>query len=88
MQRGFGFKKTAVMNHALLAKIGWRLQSKDNGLWSKIYEAKYLRGTSIQDPYLSKKQNCSSTWEGVLHGVDIPPKGMVWRIGNGETVKF
>ncbi|CAL2259580.1 unnamed protein product [Prunus armeniaca] len=34
---GLGFKKTASMNQALLAKIGWRLHSKDNGLWAKIY---------------------------------------------------
>ncbi|CAL8164027.1 unnamed protein product [Prunus armeniaca] len=41
---GLGFKKTASMNQALLAKIGWRLHSKDNGLWAKIYEAKQQAG--------------------------------------------
>ncbi|CAL2235355.1 unnamed protein product [Prunus armeniaca] len=33
-----GFKKTTAMNQAMLAKIGWRLHSKDKGLWTKIYE--------------------------------------------------
>ncbi|CAL2229042.1 unnamed protein product [Prunus armeniaca] len=52
---GLVFKKTASMNQALLAKIGWRLHSKDNGLWAKIYEAKYLKGASICDNSLGSK---------------------------------
>ncbi|KAI5314876.1 hypothetical protein L3X38_044052 [Prunus dulcis] len=44
------------MNQALLAKIGWRLHSRDNGLWAKIYEAKYLKGTSIFDNSLGARQ--------------------------------
>ncbi|XP_021827477.1 uncharacterized protein LOC110768097 [Prunus avium] len=85
---GLGFKKSAAMNQALLAKIGWRIQNKDGKLWARIYKAKYLKVTSILDPSLIPKQVCSSTWRGILHGVELLSKGMVWRIGKRDTVKF
>ncbi|CAL2231440.1 unnamed protein product [Prunus armeniaca] len=85
---GLGFKKSDAMNQALLAKTGWRIQNKDEGLWARIYEAKYLKGTSILDPSLLPKQVCSSTWRGILHGLELLSKGMLWRIGKGDTVKF
>ncbi|KAI5337458.1 hypothetical protein L3X38_016729 [Prunus dulcis] len=76
------------MNQALLAKIGWRLHIKDEGLWAKIYEAKYLKGHSILDDSVIFRQDCSSTWRGVLHGAALLRNGMLWRIGDGGTVKF
>ncbi|KAI5339865.1 hypothetical protein L3X38_019138 [Prunus dulcis] len=85
---GLGCKKSSAMNQALLAKIGWRIQNKDGGLWARIYEAKYLKGTSILDPSLLPKQVCSSTWKGILHGLELLSKGMLWRIGKGDVVKF
>ncbi|CAL8168851.1 unnamed protein product [Prunus armeniaca] len=85
---GLGFKKTGAMNQALLAKIGWRLHIKDEGLWAKIYKAKYLKGHSILDDSVIFRQDCSSTWRGVLHGAALLRKGMLWRIGDGGTVKF
>ncbi|CAL9021082.1 unnamed protein product, partial [Prunus brigantina] len=35
-----------------------------------------------------QKQDCSATWRSVLYGVELLKKGMVWRVGNGEHVKF
>ncbi|CAL9017352.1 unnamed protein product, partial [Prunus brigantina] len=43
---GLGFKKTHDMKKALLAKSGWRLLKKDEGLWAQIFEKKYLKGHS------------------------------------------
>ncbi|CAL2279833.1 unnamed protein product [Prunus armeniaca] len=85
---GLGFKKTASMNQALLAKIGWRLHSKDNGLWAKIYEAKYLKGASIFDNSLGARQVCTTTWRSIMHGIQLLMQGMRWRIGRGDSVKF
>ncbi|CAL2276664.1 unnamed protein product [Prunus armeniaca] len=76
------------MNQALLSNIGWRVQNKDNGLWAKIFEAKYLKGASIlASPNFTKKAS-SHTWKGVVHGVELLLKGMRWRIGSGDQVKF
>ncbi|BFG41860.1 hypothetical protein CerSpe_281350 [Prunus speciosa] len=85
---GMGFKKSAAMNQALLSKIGWRVQNKDNGLWAKIFEAKYLKGASILDSPNSTKKTSSHTWKGIVHGVELLLKGMRWRIGSGDQAKF
>ncbi|CAL9004423.1 unnamed protein product [Prunus brigantina] len=76
------------MNQALLSKIGWRVQNKDNGLWAKIFEAKYLKGASILDTDNSTKKSSSHTWKGIVHGVELLLKGMRWRIGLGDQIRF
>ena len=52
---GFGIKRACVMNQALLAKLGWRIHAKNSGLWSQIYQAKYLKVYSILDPKFMKE---------------------------------
>lgn len=76
------------MNQALLAKIAWRVDVKDKGLWAQIYDAKYLKGNSSLDDYVSYRQDCSSTWRGVLHGAELLRKCMVWRIVTGVVLSF
>ncbi|CAL2237758.1 unnamed protein product [Prunus armeniaca] len=83
-KEGIGFKKTAAMNQALLSKIGWRVQNKDNGLWAKIFKAKYLNGAFILDSPNSAKKSSSHAWKGIVHGVELLLKGMRWRIGLGD----
>ncbi|BBH09066.1 hypothetical protein Prudu_021464 [Prunus dulcis] len=85
---GLGFKKTTAMNKALLAKVGWRLHQNDKGLWAKIYESKYLKGKSVLDSSLMFRQDCSTTWKGVMYGVELLRQGVGWRVGKGDTTKF
>ncbi|KAI5352205.1 hypothetical protein L3X38_005096 [Prunus dulcis] len=85
---GLGFKKTHEMNKALLAKSGWRLLKKDEGLWAQIFEKKYLRGHSPCDPNLLLKQNCSPTWKGIVFGSQLLEKGLIWRLGKGDNINF
>ncbi|CAL2248919.1 unnamed protein product [Prunus armeniaca] len=85
---GLGFKKTANMNRALSAKIGWRMHTRDQGLWAQIYEKKYLKGCSFLDTPGVSKQDCSATWRSVLYGVELLRKGMVWRVGNEDKANF
>lgn len=54
----------------------------------EIYESKHLKGYSILDPSLLKKQGCSSTWRGVLYSRNLLSQGLLWRIGIGDGVKF
>ncbi|KAI5350878.1 hypothetical protein L3X38_003769 [Prunus dulcis] len=82
---GMGLKKTTAMNQAMLAKIGWRLRSKDKGLWAKIYETNYMQGSTILDTSLKSKQGCSSTWRSILHGTALLSQGLAWRIGKGDS---
>lgn len=43
IKRSHGIKKSNQMNRALLAKSGWRLLNKDNGLWANMCRKKYLK---------------------------------------------
>lgn len=45
-----GLKKATHMSQALLAKVGWRIHSKSEGLWSCIYQHKYLKGRQSLTP--------------------------------------
>ncbi|KAI5334404.1 hypothetical protein L3X38_024537 [Prunus dulcis] len=72
------------MNRALLAKIGWRMHTHDQGFWAQIYEEKYLKYYSILGTPGVSKQECSATWRSVLYGVELLKNGMVWRVGNRD----
>ncbi|KAK3230980.1 hypothetical protein Dsin_002861 [Dipteronia sinensis] len=84
---GLGIKKMKIMNQALLAKAGWRLYQKENSLWANIIRNKYLKNEQIA-PNTSKTNNCSSTWRGFLFGAELLLKGVSWRAGNGENIRF
>ncbi|CAL9023430.1 unnamed protein product, partial [Prunus brigantina] len=34
------------------------------------------------------KQNCSPTWKGIMFGAQLLDKGVIWRLGKGDKVKF
>lgn len=44
---GLGINKSEDMNKAMLAKPCWRVVQGDQGLWCRIYNAKYLKRDSI-----------------------------------------
>ncbi|CAL9013233.1 unnamed protein product [Prunus brigantina] len=65
---GLGLKQTHLMNQALLAKSGWKLLQRDQGLWSHILNRKYLKNQSILNFNKSAHINYSNTWRGILFG--------------------
>ncbi|XP_071679985.1 uncharacterized protein [Lolium perenne] len=38
--------------------------------------------------YPSGNQNSSTTWQGIIYGLELLKKGVVWRIGNGSSVRI
>jgi ribonuclease HI len=85
---GLGLKRAADMNQAMLAKASWRIVQKDEGLWCKVFEKKYLQRHSILDDKYDKHVGCSSTWNSVLHGAKLLRSGLCWRVGDGNLIKF
>ena len=85
---GLGIKKTKLMNQALLAKIRWRLNQRDPGLWGKLFKEKYLKGGNLTDLASLTPKYCSSTWRGVLSRANLLMDGMKWRVGNGRDIRF
>lgn len=85
---GLGLKRSTDMNCAMLAKASWRIVQKDDGLWSQVFEKKYLKNKSILDSNYNIHTGCSSTWSSVIHGAKLLRTGIIWRVGNGCTIKF
>ena len=44
---GLGIRKTTNMNKSLLAKLGWKLEEGDCGLWTQVFRAKYLKSVTF-----------------------------------------
>ena len=84
---GLGIKKMKMMNQSLLAKAGWRISQKENGLWAHILRAKYLKGGHNIADY-KKMTSCSSTWRGIVAGNDFLLKGLRRRVGDGCNIGF
>ncbi|XP_050386378.1 uncharacterized protein LOC126802738 [Argentina anserina] len=85
---GLGIKKTAEMNQAILAKIGWRLFLKDSGLWANMFSSKYLVHGSLFESDYKPPSNRSSSWRSVMAGAILINKNLKWRISNGKCIKF
>lgn len=85
---GLGIKKTVKMNQALLAKASWRMTQKEDGLWCRVLEQKYLKNDSIWNTEYPCPAGCSSTWRGIVFGAKLLHQGIQWRIGDGDSVHF
>jgi hypothetical protein len=71
-------------NQALLAGQGWCLLHNLNSLCALVMRAKYY--LNLLDT--SFTQNCSQTWWGILHGLELLKQGVMWRIGDGSKVNI
>jgi hypothetical protein len=74
-----------VFNQALLARKAWRLLERPNSLCARLLKAKYYKSGSLLDTVFPV--NASPVWKGIEYGLELLKKGVIWRIGNGETVK-
>ena len=76
---GLSFRKTADMNLALLAKLGWKLEANDNSLWAHALKAKYFKGsTFLQSP---SKPVASHTWRSICASKNIVKQGCSRLVG-------
>jgi hypothetical protein len=85
-QGGMGFRDLHLFNQALLARQAWRLIAYPNSLCARLLKAKYFPSSELTDTAFIK--NPSPCWQGIMHGLELLKKGVVWRIGNGEQVRI
>jgi hypothetical protein len=81
---GMGFRDLQYFNRALLAKQVWRLWKMEDSLTARIMKAKYYPSCSIFEAQLSNKS--SYAWRSILKARELVKEGLIWRIGNGESV--
>ena len=73
-----------AFNQALLAKQAWRLLDTPGSLCAQLLKDKYYPSSHILDTVLLG--NGSAVWKGILHGLGLLKKGVIWRVGNGSAI--
>jgi hypothetical protein len=84
-QGGVGFRDLRAFNQALLARQAWCLLKFPNSQCAHLLKAKYYPSGYLLDTTFIQQQ--SQSWQGVLHGLELLKKGIIWRIGDGSKVK-
>lgn len=75
------------MNKALLAKLGWRLLTNRNEIWSLMLAKKY--NVSEEDVIkFTKKQRSLAVWKGLTWGAELRQLGLRWSVTNGRQIRF
>ena len=80
-----GFKEIEKFNDALLAKQVWRMINNLGSLCFQVFKARFFPNCSI----LEAKDSIAGSyaWKSILSARDVIRKGMVWRIGDGQSVR-
>jgi hypothetical protein len=83
---GMGFRDLETFNRALLAKQGWRLLKFPESLVARVMKAKYYPEGDFLSAHLGRRP--SFAWKSIFQAKRVVEEGMLWRIGDGETVKI
>ena len=84
---GLGLQTAKGRNTALLAKLNWRLHSKDNAPWSRVLKLKYGTRQRINSRHPARLP-CSPTWKGMRKGEEVFKKGVKWVPGHDSNLNF
>jgi hypothetical protein len=83
---GLGYRDLENFNLALLAKQGWRLLQQPESLVAKVFKQKYYPNGNFMDSQLGR--NPSYAWRSIWNGKALLSEGLIWRIGNGQSVRI
>ena len=79
-----GFKEIEKFNDALLAKQVWHMMHNSDSRCYKVFKARFFPNCSILE---AKECTVGSyAWKSILSARDVVRKGMVWWVGNGQSV--
>ena len=83
---GMGFKEIDKFNEALLAKQVWCMMNNSDSLCYKFLKDRFFPNCSILEANDLKVG--SYAWKSILSAREPVKKGVVWHIGNGDTVSI
>ncbi|KAL3825541.1 hypothetical protein ACJIZ3_021570 [Penstemon smallii] len=84
---GLGFRKSEDFNRALVSKLTWKMANNENCLWTKVMEAKYLKGKNFFDVEKAPN-NASWIWRDIFNCKDIILKGICTSINVESSVQI
>jgi hypothetical protein len=83
---GMGYRDLERFNMALLIKQGWRLIQQPHTLHARIYKEKYFSNDTFLNSELGRRP--SYAWRSIWNARKLPQDGLVWRVGDGKTIKI
>jgi hypothetical protein len=83
---GMGFRDFHSFNLATLAKLPWRLINEPNYLCARVLREKYYPDGDILKA--GPKEGASFTWQSILAGIPTLKMGLIWRVGDGESINI
>lgn len=86
-QGGIGIRSSRQANAAFLTKLGWRVLTEPNSLWSRVLRSKYCRGRCDIDMF-QPTTNMSNMWRGITDNVNTLTKGAAAAVGNSKNTLF
>jgi len=84
---GLGIRPMRHFNSAQRAKLGWRVITERESLWSRVLRTKYNKGRANLEAF-SVKSTDSHTWRGIVEQLDVLRKGLGIAVGDGRTTQF
>jgi hypothetical protein len=83
---GMGFRDLQMFNLAMLGKQGWRLINKPNSLCARVLKGRYYHDTDFLSA--TRRKHASQTWRAILAGREVLEKGLLKRIGDGNSTSI
>lgn len=83
---GMGFRDLKLCNKALLARQAWRLIEYPDSLCTRVLKAKYFPNGELLDTVFP--QSMSPSWRAVVFGLELLKEGLIWRVGDGKSIKI
>lgn len=84
---GIGICSARQPNSAFLTKLGWRVLTEPNSLWSRVLRAKYCKGRCDIDMF-EPKSNTSNVWRGITDNAKLLCNDSRVAVGNGTKTLF
>lgn len=83
---GLGFRDLELLNMAILAKQGWRIMHNTESLAAQVLKMKYFS----RDSFITSKlgSNLSYVWRSIWSTKKLLQAGMLWRVGDGNSIKI
>jgi hypothetical protein len=64
----------------------WRLIAYLDSLFARLLKVKYFPLGELTD--IAFIQNTSPGWQGIMHGLELLKKGIIWQIGNESKIRI
>jgi hypothetical protein len=83
---GMGFRDLSLFNQAMLGKQGWCLITRSESLCTRVLKGKYFPNCTFLEA--TRKKKSSATWRAILFGRQAMVKGLIKRIGPGDSTNI